>query len=206
MVFFPRSFYTYFAPEITGSSPGDRKWSPRERSSEMRNRQKGFSMIELLIVVAIVLVIAVIAIPSLIRSRLAANESSAVATLQTVNTALISYAMVYGNAYPPDLNSLRIPPGGAPVDCGVNGAGLLDDVLAGVSAGTSRTLPHCRPRLTNSRRLLRRSARCKRPSPIIRHAISLISKCPSRSYKANMMSLSKLNTQNISRRQFLELN
>jgi len=106
---------------------------------EMRNRQKGFSMIELLIVVAIVLVIAVIAIPSLIRSRLAANESSAVATLQTLNTALISYGMVYGNAYPPDLNSLRIPPGGAPVDCGVNGAGLLDDVLAGVSAGGTAT-------------------------------------------------------------------
>jgi len=106
---------------------------------EMRNRQKGFSMIELLIVVAIVLVIAVIAIPSLIRSRLAANESSAVATLQTLNTALISYAMVYGNAYPPDLNSLRIPTGGAPVDCGVNGAGLLDDVLAGVSAGGTAT-------------------------------------------------------------------
>ena len=58
----------------------------------MRNRQKGFSLIELLIVVAIILIIAAIAIPNLLRSKMAANEASAVASLRTLTTACISYS------------------------------------------------------------------------------------------------------------------
>lgn len=57
----------------------------------MKNN-KGFSLLELLIVVAIILIIATIAIPSLLRSRQAANESAAVATLRTLNTAEVTYA------------------------------------------------------------------------------------------------------------------
>jgi type IV pilus assembly protein PilA len=58
-------------------------------------KQKGFSLIELLIVVAIILIIAAIAIPNLLRARIAANESSAVASLRTINTAMISYNSSY---------------------------------------------------------------------------------------------------------------
>jgi type IV pilus assembly protein PilA len=57
--------------------------------------QKGFSLIELLIVVAIILIIAAIAIPNLLRARIAANEASAVASIRTVNTAMISYNSSY---------------------------------------------------------------------------------------------------------------
>jgi type IV pilus assembly protein PilA len=55
-------------------------------------KQKGFSLIELLIVVAIILIIAAIAIPNLMRSKMAANESSAVGSLRTINTAMVTYA------------------------------------------------------------------------------------------------------------------
>ena len=60
---------------------------------------RGFSLLELLIVVAIILIIATIAIPSLLRSRQAAQESSAVAQLRTVNTAEVTYLSSNAGAY-----------------------------------------------------------------------------------------------------------
>jgi type IV pilus assembly protein PilA len=95
-------------------------------------KQKGFSLIELLIVVAIILIIAAIAIPNLLRSRMAANEASAVGSLRTINTSAVTYSSTYpGNGYPLTLAVM----GGAAGTCtaAVATACLLDQVLA---AGT----------------------------------------------------------------------
>jgi prepilin-type N-terminal cleavage/methylation domain-containing protein len=85
-------------------------------SSEVCDRtrrvaHRGFSLIELLIVVVIILIIAAIAMPSLLRSRLAANQSSAVANLQTISTASVSHWAIYSNGYP---GSLAVLGGGTP--------------------------------------------------------------------------------------------
>jgi type IV pilus assembly protein PilA len=87
-------------------------------------KQKGFSLIELLIVVAIILIIAAIAIPNLLRSRIAANEASAVGSIRTINTSEVTYASTYPNIGYNTLAALGGAGGSA------TGAGLLDAVLA----------------------------------------------------------------------------
>ena len=90
-------------------------------------KQKGFSLIELLIVVAIILIIAAIAIPNLLRARISANESSAASIVRTLNTAEVSYV----TAYPSVGYSLSIPSSAS--------ACLIDGTLAttGGTAGKS---------------------------------------------------------------------
>ncbi len=91
----------------------------------MRKSTWGFSVIELLIVVGIILVIAAIAIPDLLRSRVSANQASAVGSLHTISTAETNYATTYGTGYSPDLASLDGPSGAS----SATSAGLIDSIL-----------------------------------------------------------------------------
>jgi type IV pilus assembly protein PilA len=101
-------------------------------------KHKGFSLIELLIVVAIILIIAAIAIPNLLRARMAANESSAVASIRTINTAEITYSSTYPTVgFATALTNLG---GVSPCTPSSNTACLIDSVLAsGTKSGYNFT-------------------------------------------------------------------
>ena len=94
-------------------------------------KQKGFSLVELLVVVAIILVIAALAIPNFMRAKMAANESSAVESIRNINTAEAQYNTTYGLGFTGTLANL----GGSGSTCSTSGATstaacLIDEVLA----------------------------------------------------------------------------
>ena len=102
----------------------------RMNGETIRQRSKapglrGFSLIELLIVLTIILIIAAIAIPNFLRSRMAANETAAITNIRTIITAQVAYHTTYGNGFSPNLLSLN---GAGAVSCA--GAGFIDNVLA----------------------------------------------------------------------------
>jgi type IV pilus assembly protein PilA len=105
----------------------------------MSKNSKGFSLIELLIVVAIILIIAAIAIPNLLRSRIAANQASAVGSLRTLNTAEITYSSTYNVGFTAAMSYLA-PTSTASTNPTSTAAGLIDSVLAsGAKSGYNFT-------------------------------------------------------------------
>lgn len=99
----------------------------------MKRRQKGFSLIELLIVVTIILIIAAIAIPNLVKSKMSANEAAAVEALRTLNSTAVMYSLTY-SGFPHAISNMG--PSGAGATPSSAGADLIDSVLAsGVKSG-----------------------------------------------------------------------
>ena len=104
-------------------------------------KQKGFSLIELLIVVAIILIIAAIAIPNLMRARMSANEASAVGSTRSINTAEISYNAAYSNlGFAIVLANLGGPAGAACVPSTSSGCFIDSSLSTGIKSGYSFTL------------------------------------------------------------------
>ncbi len=101
-------------------------------------QERGFSIIELLIVIAIILVISGIAIPSLLHSKIAANESSAVYSIRTINTAQVTYAATYPTVgYASALNTLAAATNTSTVNS--SNAGILDWVLGCTSTACPKS-------------------------------------------------------------------
>jgi type IV pilus assembly protein PilA len=99
----------------------------------MKRRDKGFSLIELLIVVTIILIISAIAIPNLMRSKMSANETAAVGALKALTESAVMYSNSYGG-FPHTISNLG-PSSGSPATSSA-AADLIDSSLAtGVKSG-----------------------------------------------------------------------
>lgn len=88
--------------------------------------RNGFSLLELLVVVAVILIISAIALPNLLRSKMSANEASAVGSLRAVNAACTNYSSSWGKGFPVSLSNL-----GPGKPATATSADLIDGLLAG---------------------------------------------------------------------------
>ena len=102
-------------------------------------KQEGFSLIELLIVVAIILIIAAIAIPNLLKSRMASNNAAAAATVRTLNTTENTYTTTYPSAGFADLKTLGPGAASCPTTGATSAAACLIDSTLGCTAGVAGT-------------------------------------------------------------------
>lgn len=102
--------------------------STHKRRKPKGHVASGFSLIELLIVVAIILIIAAIAIPNLLASKMAANGAAAVENVRTITTASMAYSSTWQNGFPPSLASMGGPSGASTCDL----ADLLDPIITTV--------------------------------------------------------------------------
>jgi len=101
-----------------------------------RRQQRGFSLIELLIVVALILIITALAVPNFLKSRMAANEATTASAMKTIGTANVVYFSLYQVGYAGALAHLG-PPGGACASISSGCAGLIDSVISGVNPATA---------------------------------------------------------------------
>lgn len=81
------------------------------RHNIMGNKNEGFTLVEIIIVVAIISTLAVIAIPNILRARMSANETAGISSLRAVSSSAESFRTVEGE-YPDSLNALAVPPQG----------------------------------------------------------------------------------------------
>src|SRR3984885_4444257 len=101
-----------------------RRTKPGEHDPQ--SPETGFSLIELMIVVAIILIIAALAIPNFLQARISANQASAASTVRSINTAAVAYSTQWNDGFPPTLVSLGTT--AATATCA--GAALIDNTIA----------------------------------------------------------------------------